>query len=109
MMEILMKSKKCRACKSTIRYKGRGRYPKFCSAACRQRAYWKRVKSPFAQMPVRLLQKDIDHMHARTRLVHALERLGYAVTLTRVGNPQTLKPPALHIVKTDAGEEKQLT
>ncbi len=105
MTEILMKSKKCKACKTTIKYTGRGRYPKFCSAACRQRAYWKRAQN-LPAMPLRLLQKDIDHMTAKTRLVRALERLGYTVTLTRVGNPQPLKQPALHVVKTDASKEQ---
>ncbi|MHB1516502.1 MAG: hypothetical protein ACYCVY_12555 [Acidiferrobacteraceae bacterium] len=102
-----MKIRKCRSCKVPIPYKGRGRYPKFCSAACRQHTYWKRVLN--YDFPVRLLKlwhQDLEAKRAQTvrdRLVNALERMGYEVTLTRVGNPQTPKPPALHVVKTDGG------
>lgn len=83
-----MKKRICKSCKKPLARGDRGRPATYCSAACRQKAYRKRCKSPHA-VPLRLLRSDlfaINDREARKRAaVDALNQLGYAVELTRVG------------------------
>jgi hypothetical protein len=92
----VMKKRKCAVCKQIIQ-PVRGRPPRYCSAACRQKAYRRRLADP-SRVPLRLLQNDIDHMQARVRLVRGLERLGYKVTLERIAMPSKEPPPRLRVV-----------
>ena len=69
-----------------------GRPPKYCSAACRQKAYRKRCSNPHA-VPLRLLRSDlfaIEDRDARMRAaVRVLNDMGYEVSLERVAaNPK---------------------
>jgi hypothetical protein len=63
-----------------------GRRPRFCSAACRQKAYRKRLADPF-RLPKKLLDNDIrtfrDRIALRAKNEAELREVGYDVILLR--------------------------
>jgi len=92
-----MKKTKCKTCKASVASL-RGRPPKYCSAACRQKAYRARLLIP---VPIRLIPSDIDKAAARARHVRALNLLGYDVELQpRTAAPKVFRKPRLSIVPT---------
>ena len=94
-MKTVTKRRKCRACSAPLKAI-RGRPPKYCSPACRQKAYRVRVASPGYAAGL-ALARDIDKGTAVGTHVRALEALGYTVHLMR--RPAAKRPrPALSIV-----------
>ena len=97
-----MKSKKCPVCKSRLKPPEQGRHPRYCSAACRQKAYRRRRADPRRQA-LKLLRNDMATMadqQARARgAVKILEDLGYDVQLEKRQGPPPKKPkPRLSVV-----------
>jgi hypothetical protein len=82
-----MPSIPCKMCAKKFQRPERGRKPRYCSAACRQRSYRKRLLHPHARA-LKLIQSDFQAMKdltaRETAAVKALEDLGYAVRLQRV-------------------------
>ncbi len=96
----MKRRKKCPVCKAAFESVTGGRRRKFCSRACRQKAYRERA----AQHPAfKLLANDIfsiQNREARARgAVRVLKKLGYEVTLTWSEGPKPSKEdPPLKLV-----------
>ncbi len=90
-----MKRIKCKQCGARFLPPNKGRRPRYCSAACRQKAYRKRAANPHPPI-LRALESDlyaIKDIAARERgAVKVLEELGYEVSLIRRSGP----PPKRH-------------
>ena len=105
-MECGMKRLKCRQCREQFVPPSRGRRPSYCSVACRQKAYRKRVANPHHQA-LKALSSDlyaIKDITARARgAVKVLEEMGYEVWLRRGGNwpPKKKRGPFLRVVLKD--------
>ena len=82
----MVRIRRCKTCKGGVPKPARGRIATYCSAACRQKAYRKRLADPH-RIPMRLMQADMDHGAAKTRHVKALQLLGFEVELRFVGKP----------------------
>jgi len=96
--------RRCKTCKKSFSAPDRGRRPKFCSAACRQKAYRKREADPHGKLKA-LWASDlykIKDITARARgAVKVLEELGYEVILNRRTTPRPQKKPSLTVVSDD--------
>ncbi len=105
-----MKSLKCKQCRERFAPPSRGRRPRYCSVACRQKAYRKRVGSPHFHS-LRALSSDlfaIKDLAARGRgAVKVLEEMGYDVWLQRGGNwpPKKKRNPVLRVVSSSNPED----
>lgn len=80
------KSRRCQTCRRTIKANPLGGRPRlYCSAACRQRAYRKRVlENPQAVTALKSDLREVQDRTARARqAVNTLEDLGFAVRLAR--------------------------
>jgi hypothetical protein len=103
-----MGGKRCKSCRQPLRKQAAGRPHLFCSRACRQKEYRKRVaKNPHAPV-LRLLQNDLYAIRDRTArkngAVKVLEELGYLVTLERrssAAKPRSKTPLTLVSTPTD--------
>lgn len=80
------RSVRCRGCKRSIKVRGRGRLPSYCSSTCKQRAYLKRKY----QGPMELLAQDISTMKVRGILRREMWALLREVGLVSEPEP----PPA---------------
>ena len=89
---------KCKVCKKRLTPE-RGRPPRYCSAACRQKAYRQRVADPH-RMPLLHLADDIDKVSTKMRYVRGLEALGFAVTLKPLLKTERPQQPPLRIVSS---------
>ena len=104
----MVRIRRCKTCKGGVPKPARGgRMPTYCSPACRQKAYRKRLADPH-RIPKRLMQADMDYMAAKTRHVKGLQLLGYEVELRFVGKPvrhkaklRAVEKPRLTLVATD--------
>lgn len=102
-------ARRCPTCKRPLPKTARGRAPRYCSAACRQKAYRKRMSAPFRPAKLALL-KDLDGVRSRDRAVKTLQALGYQVRLERMKPSELSKRAAstaarrarMHIVKPDS-------
>ncbi len=105
-----MKSLKCKQCRERFVPPSRERQPRYCSVACRQKAYRKRVANPQYQM-LKLLSSDlyaIRDISARGRAaVKVLEELGYEVGLRRGESwpPKKKRKPFLRVVSSSKPED----
>ena len=104
-----MKKATCKQCKVRFLPPNRGRLPRYCSAACRQKAYRKRAADPH-RLALRALEGDlyaIKDTTARARAaVKVLEELGYKVSLERRrGPPREKHKPHLRVVDPSKGED----
>ncbi len=107
-MKFVMKKRTCPTCRNGFEPLGRGRRPRFCSAACRQKAYRKRTKAPL-RIPLKALKSDlyaIADRNARARAaVKILEEAGYDVHLERRTTPPPKRSrPRLKVVDDQSGE-----
>src|SRR5262249_39761161 len=102
-----MRSIRCRVCKSKFKPPGtRGPQPRYCSPACRQKAYRKRAANPH-RFGLRAFQNDLQKIQDRdnrvTAAVKVLEDAGLVVHLER-GKvsilPKGVKPP-LRVIPGD--------
>ena len=108
-MNIVMKRPKCKACGERFVPPSRGRRPRYCSAACRQKAYRKRAANPHHHM-LKALSSDlyaIRDLSARARAAcKVLEEQGYEVGLRRrSGPPPKKRKPFLRVVDSLNGED----
>ena len=105
-MKSVMKSLKCKQCRERFKPPNRGRRPRYCSVACRQKAYRKRVANPFYQS-LKAMSSDlysIKDLTARERgAVKVLEEMGYEVELRRSGQlpPKKKRGSFLRVVPED--------
>ena len=104
-----MKKVKCKQCRTLFLPPNRGRRPRYCSAACRQKAYRKRAGNPH-RAALRALKSSIYAIRDRSArgraAVKVLEELGYEVTLERRRGPPTKKRgPHLRVVDSSKGED----
>ena len=85
------KTGRCEHCKTKIKVKTRGRVPRFCSPACRQRAYerrkWQRPG------PVELLAQDIATVKVRDFIRAEIWSLLQAAGLVSPSQTPPLMPP----------------
>jgi hypothetical protein len=99
--------RKCLACKKAIPRAERGRPRKFCSAACRQKA-WR--NKPRIHPALVALRKDLRAIEDRSeRCKHAvkiLEELGYEVVLHKRSSMGNDHKPARSRLKIVPPEEK---
>ena len=92
----MKRRKKCPVCRAAFESVTGGRRRKYCSRACRQKAYRER---PERNPAFKLLANDIFSIQDRTArargAVRVLEDLGYEVTLTPSKGPKPRKegPP----------------
>ena len=105
-----MKRTKCKECKERFMPPTRGRRPRYCSAACRQKAYRKRAANPHSPV-LRALKSDlyaIKDLSARARAaVKVLEEQGYEVWLgRRRGPPPKKREPHLRVVDSSRGQDE---
>ncbi len=109
-MKYVMKSRKCKQCRERFVPPSRGRRPLYCSVACRQKAYRKRVANPHFHA-LKALSSDlyaIRDISARGRAaVKVLEEQGYEVGLRRGGNwpPKKKRKPFLRVVSSSKPED----
>ena len=108
-MNCVMKKMTCKHCRARFLPPNRGRRPRYCSAACRQKAYRKRATNPL-RTAFRAMTSDlfaIQDLTARKRAaVKVLEDGGYVVLLTRRSGPPPKKhEPQLRVVKSSKGED----
>ncbi len=109
-MESVMKKISCKQCRERFVPPNRGRRPRYCSVACRQKAYRKRAANPHHQA-LKLLSSDlyaIKDLAARERgAVKVLEEMGYEVGLRRGGNWPAKKKrnPFLRVVSSSKPED----
>ncbi len=109
-MKFVMKRPKCKACGERFVPPSRGRRPRYCSAACRQKAYRKRAANPHYHA-LKALSSDlyaIKDISARARAaVKVLEEMGYEVGLWRGGNwpPKKKRKPFLRVIDSSKPEE----
>lgn len=91
-----MAKSRCRHCKKKFEPTGIGRRPSYCSVACRQGAYRKRLKESPMRAWLRVVEGDLFAIQDRTArgrgAVKVLEDLGYDVYLTK--RPGPVKPGA---------------
>src|SRR5207244_1760278 len=74
-----LRSKRCPQCRSMFKPRGRGRPPRFCSAACRQKAYRKRAadpRRPALKLYQSWLHKIVDRPARFTAALKVLEDEG---------------------------------
>ncbi len=108
-MKFVMKKVKCKQCRESFAPPGKGRPPRYCSVACRQKAYRKRRAHPHYHM-LKLLSSDlyaIRDLTARARAaVKVLEEQGYEVGLRQGGNwpPKKKRKPFLKVVASQEPE-----
>jgi len=104
-MKFVMKRLKCKQCRERFLPPSRGRRPRYCSVACRQKAYRKRAANPHFHLS-KALSSDlytIKDLAARGRgAVKVLEEMGYEVWLGRGGNwpPKKKHKPFLRAVSS---------
>ena len=108
-MNCVMKRVKCKQCRTPFLPPNRGRRPRYCSAACRQKAYRKRAGNPLRGM-LRALNSDlyaISDRSARERAaVKVLEELGYEVSLEgRRGPARKKREPHLRVIDSSKRED----
>ena len=106
---FVMKRIKCAHCKERFPPPNRGWRPRYCSAACRQKAYRKRAANPHRSM-LRVLRSDlyaIKDSSARGRgAVRVLEELGYEVFLKeRLGPRRKTRERHLQVVDSSKRED----
>ncbi len=104
-----MKRIKCKQCGARFLPPNKGRRPRYCSAACREKAYRKRASESSAPI-LRALESDlyaIKDRSARARAaVKVLEERGYEVYLEkRRGPPPKKRKPHLRVVDPSKGED----
>lgn len=102
---------RCKSCKRNLPRGKPGRPAKYCSAACRQKAYRKRSANPYA-VPLRLLRNDMDAVKDRDArmlaAVRMLNNLGYEVSLNWVGTkPRQAERPSLKLKLVDRDKPKE--
>ena len=89
-----MKQIKCRSCKKSFYPPPFGRRPRYCSAACRQKAYRERAAA-LHQQALKALESDlyqIKDITARGKAaIKVLEELGYEVSIKRRHEPPPKK------------------
>ncbi len=109
-MKFVMKRLRCKQCRERFVPASRGRRPRYCSVACRQKAYRKRVANPHFHL-LKALSSDlyaIRDLSARGRAaVKVLEGQGYEVGLRRGGNwpPKKKREPFLRVVSSSKPED----
>ncbi len=109
-MNTVMKKISCKQCRERFVPPSRGRRPRYCSVACRQKAYRKRAANPHYHA-LKLLSSDlyaIKDISARARAaVKVLEEQGYEVRLRRGGNwpPKKRRQPFLREVSSSKPED----
>ena len=111
-MKTVMKMKrlKCKQCREWFVPPSRGRRPRYCSVACRQKAYRKRAADPHFHS-LKALSSDlyaIKDLAARGRgAVKVLEEMGYEVGLRRGGiwPPKKRGRPFLRVVSSSNPED----
>ncbi len=110
MMKFVMKRLKCKQCRERFVPPSRGRRPRYCSVACRQKAYRKRAANPHYHS-LKALSSDlyaIKDLSARARAaVKVLEEQGYEVGLRRGGNwpPKKKRKTFLRVVSSSKPED----
>lgn len=81
----------CNGCRKKFESTGVGRQPSYCSAACRQRAYRKRLEGQPRSAMLRALTNDLNAIRDRVArekgAIKVLEALGYDVHLTKRTGP----------------------
>ncbi len=109
-MKFVMKRLRCKQCRERFVPPSRGRRPRYCSVACRQKAYRKRVANPHFHL-LKALSSDlyaIKDLAARGRgAVKVLEEMGYEVRLGRGGNwpPKKKRKSFLRVVDSSKPED----
>jgi hypothetical protein len=74
--EERVRSKRCPVCKNVFKPRTRGRPPRYCSAACRQKRYRKQLAHP-SHVPLKLIQNDLQRTRDRRgRIIACLEGTG---------------------------------
>jgi hypothetical protein len=87
--EERVRSKRCPVCKNVFKPRTRGRPPRYCSAACRQKRYRKQL----AHVPLKLIQNDLQRMrHRQGRIIAAWKVLEDAGLIERGHLPRRPKP-----------------
>jgi hypothetical protein len=105
----LVATKKCKTCKQPVPRVEMGRPSIYCSRACRQKAYRRRVAKDPHRVVLGLLNNDLFAIRNRTArrdgAVKVLEELGYAVTLAQGKSNVPPKPkPSLRLVPPVEGK-----
>ncbi len=108
-MKCVMKKIACKQCRERFLPPSRGRRPRYCSVACRQKAYRKRGGHPF-RLALSALKSDLyaikDHSARERAAIKVLEELGYEVSLTRrSGPPPKKREPHLRAVDSSKDED----
>ena len=99
-----MKKIRCPICKTMFSPPNQGRRPRYCSAACRQRAYRKREADPHRKLKA-LVASDLYKIKDATARVRAavkvLEEAGYEVILEQRSKPRTASKLHLRLIDDD--------
>jgi hypothetical protein len=101
-----MKKRLCPTCKNKFAPPPRGRRPRYCSAACRQKAYRKRTSDPHAHLKALCLSDlyKIEDKTARAQAaIKVLVETGHAYLLANPHEPKP-KKPTLKLVKPESDE-----
>ena len=95
---------RCKSCRTSFSPAERGRRPRYCSAACRQKAYRKREARPHRKLEALFISDlyKIEDSAARIKAaVKVLEEAGYEVILERRSKPRRVRKSNLMIVGDD--------
>jgi hypothetical protein len=100
---ITKRARICGYCKQKLQRRGRGRPPRYCSAACRQRAYRKRCVNKID--PVTLVVRDMRQLMETERIKSAVKQvmqdIGLLDFFKKLGfePPEPAKRPNLRLVE----------
>lgn len=86
----------------------RGRRPKYCSQACRQKAYRRRASNPQTKLKL-LFQSDLykirDLTARRRAAIKVLNELGYKVYLKPLREKPTKSIPNLKLISNEGNSD----